>query len=112
MNNLVIRSNEYFIKMMKITMLQWNLEKLILFHLRENNVLHLVKEFPYVMYSVRSINGTTRWQKGVFSPELGYHIKYQGEYKKSSYYKNLFQESHKSIDEFYKKFTCQKKGCL
>lgn len=101
-NNFTLRSNEYFMKMKNKN--NWNLEQLILFHLKENNVLHLVKEFPYVMYSVRNINGTTRWSKGMYSKELGYYIKYQGEYDKSNYYKNKFQQSGLSIDEFYKKY--------
>jgi hypothetical protein len=81
----------------------WNLEKLIKFHLEQNNVLHLVKEFPYVMYSVRNVNGTTRWAEGNYSKEFGYYIKYQSEYDKSSYYKNEFEKSGLTIDEFYKK---------
>lgn len=99
-NNLTLRSNEYFIKMKNKN--DWNLEQLILFHLQQNNVLHLVREFPYVMYSVRNINGTTRWAKGSYSNKLRYYIKYSSEYDKSNYYKNLFQQSRLTIDEFYK----------
>ena len=102
LNNLVLRSNNYFMKM-KIKS-DWNLERLIKFHLEQNNVLHLVKEFPYVMYSVRNINGSTRWSHGNFSNELGYYIKYQSEYNKSSDYKNEFEKSGLTIDEFYKKY--------
>jgi hypothetical protein len=98
-NNFVLKSNNYFMKM-KIRC-EWNLEQLIKFHLEQNNVLHLVKEFPYVMYSVRSINGATRWSQGKYSNELGYYIKYQSEFDKSSYYKNEFEKSG-LIDEFYK----------
>ena len=101
LNNLVLRSNEYFIKMKSHR--NWNLEKLIKFHLEQNNVLHLVKEFPYVMYSVRNINGTTRWSQGNYSNKLGYYIKYQSEYDKSSNYKNEFEKYGLTIDEFYKK---------
>jgi len=101
-NNLVLRSNEYFMKMKDIC--SWNLEQLIKFHLEQNNVLHLVKEFPYVMYSVRNINGTTRWEQGNYSNELGYYIKYQTEYDKSSYYKNEFENTGLNIDEFYKQY--------
>jgi hypothetical protein len=54
------------------------------------------------MYSVRNINGTTRWEKGNYSTELGYYIKYPTEYDKSSYYKNKFEKSGLTIDEFYK----------
>jgi hypothetical protein len=100
-NNFVMRSNEYFMKM--IDKSDWNLEKIIKFHLEQNNVLHLVKEFPYVMYSVRNINGSTRWAKGEYSNELGYYIKYESEFNKSGYYKKKFEESGLTIDEFYKK---------
>jgi hypothetical protein len=96
------RSNEYFIKMSK--KLDWNLEQLIKFHLEQNNVLHLVREFPYVMYSVRNINGTTRWSAGTYSDDLGYYIKYPSEYDKSNYYKNKFEKSGMTIDDFYKKY--------
>ena len=101
-NNMVIRSNEYYIKMRNYY--NWNLEQLIKFHLEQNNVLHLVKEYPYIMYSVRNINGTTTWSVGNYSNELGYFIKYQGEYDKSIYYKSEFEYSGLSIDEFYKKY--------
>ena len=108
LNNLVLRSNYYFMKM-KIKS-NWNLEQLIKFHLEQNNVLHLVKEFPYVMYTVRNINGSTRWMQGNFSNELGYYIKYQSEYNKSSDYKNEFEKSGLTIDEFYKKYIYIRKN--
>jgi len=108
LNNLVLRSNNYFMKM-KIKS-NWNLEQLIKFHLEQNNVLHLVKEFPYVMYAVRNINGSTRWSQGKFSNKLGYYIKYQSEYDKSSYYKDEFEKSRLTIDEFYKKYIYIRKN--
>jgi hypothetical protein len=100
LNNFILRSNEYFMKMKNYNC--WNLEQLIKFHLEQNNVLHLVKEFPYIMYSVRNINGSTRWTQGNYSNKLGYYIKYQSEYDKSSYYKNKFEKFGLTIDEFYK----------
>jgi len=99
-NNFVMRSNEYYMKM-KTDCRIWNLEQLIKFHLEQNNVLHMVKEFPYVMYSVRNINGSTRWSQGIYSKELGYYIKYPTEFEKSSYYKNEYAKSGLTIDEFY-----------
>jgi len=99
LNNIILRSNEYFIKMKNHS--YWNLEQLIKLHLEQNNILHLVKEYPYIMYSVRNINGTTRWAPGDYSNELGYYIKYKSEYKKSSYYKNEFEKSGLTIDDFY-----------
>jgi len=101
LNNMVLRSNEYFMRM--ISFPEWNLEKVIQFNLIQNNVIHLVKEFPYVMYTVRNVNGSTRWAIGEYSNELGYYVKYQGEYKKSCDYKNQFQKSGLTIDQFYKK---------
>ena len=98
-NNMVLYSNNYFIKMKNHY--DWNLEQLIKLHLIENNVIHLVKEFPYIMYSVRNINGSTRWGEGKFSNEKGYYIKYESEYEKSTYYKNEFEKSKFTIDEFY-----------
>jgi len=109
LNNFVLRSNEYFSKMKKTvfrdTVYQWNLERLIKFNLEQNNVLSPVKEFPYIMYSIRNINGTSRWQMGTYSDKLGYYIKYQNEYIKSCYYKNKFEKSFLTIDEFYKQET-------
>lgn len=103
LNCFVIESNRYFMKMR--TYDEWNLEKVIKFHLEENNVSHLVRKLPYVMYSVRNINGTTRWSGGNYFTEFGYYIKYHTEYDKSCYYKNEFESSGLTIDEFYKKYT-------
>ena len=101
LNNMVLKSNEYYMKM-KINCC-WNLEQLIKFNIQQNNVLHLVKEFPYIMYSIRNKNGTTRWQGGNYSDTLGYYIKYETEYDKSTYYMNLFKSSNITIDTFYSK---------
>jgi hypothetical protein len=98
--NNMITSNSYFDKMKSY--MDWNLEKLIKFHLVQNNVNHLVKRTPYIMYTVREPNGTTRWSTGVFSNEHNYFIKYTSEYNISNHYKNLYN-SMDSIDDFYKK---------
>jgi len=100
LNNMVLRSNEYICKMQYKC--NWNLEQLIMFHLEQNNVLQYVKEFPYVMYSVRNVNGPSSWSIGEFSPVLGYYIKYQSEHERSTFYKNEFEKSGLTIDEFYK----------
>jgi hypothetical protein len=62
-----------------------------------------IKTFPYVMYAIRPIDGTTRWGMGRWSDEYNYYIKYDGEYGKAMHYKRLFEESNKNIEEFYKK---------
>jgi hypothetical protein len=107
LNNFVLKSNDYFIKMKNKN--NWNLERLIKFHLEQNNVLHLVKEFPYVMYAVRNINGSSRWSLGVFDNNFGYFIKYQTEFDKSCYYKSEFDKSGLTIDDFYNNLICIRK---
>ena len=107
LNNFVLRSNEYFQKMIpysnKIEHMGMSLEKLIKFHLEQNNVLHLVKQFPYIMYSVRNTGGSTRWSGGTFSEDLGYYIKYDGEYRSANHWRRVLQGSGSSIDSFYEK---------
>ena len=100
-NNMVCRSNDYFFKM--INKCEWNLEQLIKFHLEQKNVVHLVKEFPYIMYSVRNTGGSTRWQRGQFSEDLGYYVKYKTEYRCADRWRRAFLRSRSSIDNFYEK---------
>lgn len=99
LNSFVINSNNYFIKMKEKN--NWNLERLIKFHLTENNMLDQVKHFPYIMYSVRALNGTTSWSIGFFSVKYNYFIKYMTEYDKSEYYKKLFIKLGIDINTFY-----------
>lgn len=88
------RSHEYFDELKQKD--DWNLERLIKFHLDKNGAT--VKEFPYVMYTVRPENGTTRWSTGEYSAQHGYYIKYITEYEKSSYYRSVYS------DEFYARY--------
>jgi hypothetical protein len=105
LNNLVFKSHEYFNKMKNKD--DWNLEQLIKFNLQENKVLHLVKEFPYIMYSVRAKDGTTRWSQGNYNDKLGYYIKYSSEYDKAMHYKKEFEKSGLDIDKFYEKYIME-----
>lgn len=97
-NCLVLKSSEYYLRILSYHDNWWNLEKLIKFHLEQRGLTSRVKFFPYIMYSVRPINGTTRWEKGKFSEEHGYFIKYPNEYNSSKKYRDLLQ---KHIDDFY-----------
>ena len=98
--NMVLRSNEYVMKMESHE--EWNLEKLICFNLKQQHrVVHIVREFPYVMYSVRSVGGSTRWAEGEYSETHGYCIKYHTEYDRSSYYKKCHDNLKCPIDAFY-----------
>ena len=100
-NNFVLKSNDYSSKIHGSSIL--NLEQIIKFNLDENKVGHLVKYFPYVMYSIRNINGPSRWAQGTYFDELGYCIKYDSEYQESTKHKNAYEQSGLSISDFYKK---------
>jgi hypothetical protein len=101
LTNMILRSNEYFHKMRHKD--DWNLEQFIYFHLEQNDVRRYVKEFPYIMYSVRGVNGTSTWAMGVFSEYHGYFIKYNTEYERSTWYKKDYEDSGLIIDRFYEK---------
>jgi len=80
----------------------WNLEKLIKFHLEQNDVLQYVKEFPYVMYTVRNNNGVSRWAGGEFNETLQYYVKYKTEYDKATSYLTQFEASKfENIQDYY-----------
>ena len=92
-------TENYFSKMSHETM--WNLEKLIKFHLEQQNCIDQVRFIPYIMYSIRNAETATRWSTGTFNVNLGYFIKYSSEYSKSNEYKALFKQSRKNLDSFY-----------
>ena len=96
----ITKSNEYYDKL-KIKN-NWNLEKIIKFHLYQEESFHKVQFFPYVMYTVRPINGTTRWSFGTFSEKHQYYIKYNSEYVISNNYKIKFDKYKNNI--FYKMY--------
>jgi hypothetical protein len=80
----------------------WNMERILAMHLKEQKILNSIRRIPYVMYSIRGINGTTRWQEGVFNKELGYYIKYPNEYSMAVAHKHNFDKSGLTMDAFYK----------
>jgi hypothetical protein len=99
LEKMILNGNDYYNKMIHHS--NWNLEQLIKFQLEQNNLFDKVVYFPYVMYSVRPKNGSTRWAKGEYNPILGYFIKYKSEYESALFHKKLFKRSRVTIDEFY-----------
>jgi hypothetical protein len=79
----------------------WNLEKLIKFNLEQNDVKDCVREFPYVMYSIRDVKSSSRWATGDYDEKLGYYIKYKSEYGKSKDYLTQFEASKLDINAYY-----------
>ena len=63
-----------------------NIERLILRNIQFNGYGNFIKQMPYVCYTVRNKDGDTSWQKGWFSHEHNYFIKYHNEYNKAKYY--------------------------
>jgi len=100
LNCMVLQGNEYYDKMKHHN--RWNLEQFIKFHLSQHGMVEQIREFPYVMYTVRSVNGVSRWKWGNYSDEHGYFIKYEGEYEKSGYYKTEFEKSGLAICDYYR----------
>lgn len=100
LNKMVTHGNEYYTKMRSHK--NWNLEQFIKFHLLESSVWNQVQFFPYIMYSVRSEEGTTRWSTGTYSSKHGYYIKYLSEYKLALHNRLLFEKERRSLDDFYK----------
>jgi hypothetical protein len=90
LTNMIMNSNDYYNKMIELNRNDWNLEKMVKFNLEYNKVNHLVRFMPYIMYSVRNINGSTSWSKGIYSNTHNYYIKYMTEYDSSTEHKNKY----------------------
>jgi hypothetical protein len=65
----------------------WNLESYIKQHLRWRGALARVKLFPYLMYSVRERQGSTRWARGVWNNRQNCFIKYISEYAAAQFWR-------------------------
>jgi len=109
LNEMVLRSDEYIAYMAGHE--QWNLEKLILLHLHIQGLGQSVRHFPYVMYSVRHPNGSTRWSEGSWSDSHGYFIKYQSEYNMSQAHKANYDAlgTSRDLNTFYLANICAAK---
>lgn len=100
LDNIFINSNEYINEITKSY--EWNMERILKLHLFVTDTEKIIKQFPYVMFAVRGLSGTSRWSNGEFNKELNCYIKYPNEYERSHYYKKKFEESNMNISDFYK----------
>lgn len=80
-----------------------NLERLILIHLQSQGLGQTIKRIPYVMYTIREKDGTTRWSGGDWFESLEYYVKYPQEFKSAFGYASYIKFSGLSKDEFYLK---------
>jgi hypothetical protein len=60
-----------------------NPERFIALRLKELGLYRRVRFLPYMPFSVRAPDGSTRWAKGEFDEELGYFVKYPQEKERS-----------------------------
>lgn len=79
----------------------WNLERYIKFYLEMKGYRKKVKQFPYLMYSVRNKKIKTRFRPGKYSQKHKYYVKYFKEYLSSMIMFFLIGEKNKD----YKNFT-------
>ncbi len=78
-----------------------NLESYIATALKKNGAYNLIQFFPYAMYTARECLGKTSWSTGVWSEELGYHIKYPSEFE----FARQLSEVVETLDDWRKIFT-------
>lgn len=71
----------------------WNLEKFIHFYFEKQNLLKLIRRFPYTFYTIRLPEGHTRWRKGKLNRKLGAYIKYESEYIRTLAAKKIIKKS-------------------
>lgn len=82
---------------------KWNLEQFIKFSFQKIGIWNQVERFPRFMYSLRSKDGHTRWEKGKFNQSLGYYIKYKNEYSATLITKRIFNNLGKWDEQSFKK---------
>jgi hypothetical protein len=60
-----------------------NPERFLAMRLKELGLWRRIRYLPYVPFTVRATHGATRWSRGVFDEEHGYHVKYPKELRRS-----------------------------
>jgi hypothetical protein len=99
LNQMILKGTTYYAKMKGFS--EWNIERLLAFHLKEHDLFQHVRFFPYVMYTVRAQDGPTRWSIGTYLPEHGYCIKYPSEYESAIKHGADFKKFPTSLRRFY-----------
>lgn len=70
---------------------QWNLELFLWFYISKFN--YDIKYMPYVMYSVRTDDVSTRWSQGVYNHNFGYYLKYPDEFSRALISEKIYKIS-------------------
>lgn len=101
-NNMVDKSNEFYIKMQQCGIDAWNIEKMIRFNLSFNGVTDdCVKTFPYIMCVVNNKDKNGNFQ-GTYNKMFACHVKYTNEHILSDRFRKIVKRTKpQSMDEFY-----------
>jgi hypothetical protein len=79
LEDIVMRPHEVEVEMAAAGL--FNDEKMLFMQLKRQNLAHLIREFPYVMYLVRShTDHSLTWSHGSYEPEARHFLKYASEY--------------------------------
>lgn len=79
----------------------WNLERYINLIIQATLGKYKVGYFPYMMYSIRERDDSSRWSAGTFDEELGYAIKYPTEYKIANYWSIWIKNKEEWNDQMF-----------
>ena len=69
----------------------WNLEKVLSWHLEKRGLLKKTRFFPYIFFTIRPPGGATQWSAGKFSPRYRGYVKYEEEFKRAVFFKKAFR---------------------
>jgi len=86
LNSLVLKSNEFFMKMISFN--RWDLEQMINIHIQMNPIIKNINSFPHIMHSVKNNNESM-------------DVEFEDEYEISNKIRKEYEVTKLSIDEFY-----------
>ncbi|WP_421704810.1 hypothetical protein [Aliiroseovarius sp.] len=84
----MLRDPDAFYKRLK-NRKKWACEHIYWLQLKRARLGHLIRRYPYTMYTVRAKDGATRWAGGDYDAALGYAVKYPTEHACSARCKRL-----------------------
>ena len=81
----------------------FNPEQFLAFRMKELGLWNKVEWLPYMPFAVRLPEGHTRWSEGEFHEDLGYFVKYTGEFQRSKIV-SAYIHSQNDWRKYFKRF--------